>query len=162
MIIKDVLHGMLNIFCPLYFFCHDICQEKQIFLDSKFFSRCFSYTQFLTNNWHHDSYKNVSKRFIGIYRKIIQWNKYVAYHHICKIFRFRTSYRMHALWYTYLKNRNLCLTLWHVHLIPLLVGHGNLRNLVTSTCVNLQEGIYGKMWVANAFYTPTYCLFCIL
>ena len=75
---------------------------------------------------------------------------------------FVTSYRMHALWYTYLKNRNLCLTLWHVHLIPLLVGHWNLRNLVTSTCVNLQEGIYGKMWVANAFYTPTYCLFCIL
>ena len=64
---------------------------------------------------------------------------------------FVTSYRMHALWCTYLKNRNLCLTLWHVHLIPLLVGHWNLRNLVTSTCVNLQEGIYGKMWVANAF-----------
>ena len=155
MIIKDVLHGMLNIFCPLYFFCHDICQEKQIFLDSKFFSRCFSYTQFLTNNWHHDSYKNVSKRFIGIYRKLfneINMSRIILV----------TSYRMHALWYTYLKNRNLCLTLWHVHLIPLLVGHGNLRNLVTSTCVNLQEGIYGKMWVANAFYTPTYCLFCIL
>ena len=64
---------------------------------------------------------------------------------------FVTSYRMHALWYTYLKNRNLCLTLWHVHLIPLLIGHWDLRFLVTSTCVNLQEGIYGKMWVANAF-----------
>ena len=64
---------------------------------------------------------------------------------------FLTNYRMHALWYTYLRNRNLSLTLWHVHLIPLLVGHWNLRNLVTSTCVNLQEGIYGKMWVANAF-----------
>ena len=92
-------------------------------------------------------------------QKIIQWKKYVAYLHICKILNiqtlismsFVTSYRMHALWYTYLKNRNLCLTLWHVHLIPLLVGHWNLRNLVTSTCVNLQEGIYGKMWVANAF-----------
>ena len=67
------------------------------------------------------------------------------------IIYFVTSYRMHALWYTYLKNRNLCLTLWHVHLIPLLVGHWDLRFLVTSTCVNLQEGIYGKMWVANAF-----------
>ena len=103
-------------------------------------------------------------RFITICRKIIEWKQCVAYHHILYMLYtfFVTSYRMHALWYTYLKNRNLCLTLWHVHLIPLLVGHWNLRFLVTSTCVNLQEGIYGKMWVANAFYTPTYCLFCIL
>ena len=100
----------------------------------------------ILNSWQIPDITNLTKiykRCIAIYRKIIQWKKYVAY--------FVTSYRMHALWCTYLKNRNLCLTLWHVHLIPLLVGHWNLRNLVTSTCVNLQEGIYGKMWVANAF-----------
>ena len=97
----------------------------------------------ILNSWQIPDITNLTKiykRCIAIYRKILQWKKY-----------FVTSYRMQALWYTYLKNRNLCLTLWHVHLIPLLVGHWNLRNLVTSTCVNLQEGIYGKMWVANAF-----------
>ena len=60
-------------FCPLYFFCYDICQEKQILLDSKFLSRYFSCTQFLTNTWHHDSCKNIQLRFITICRKIIEW-----------------------------------------------------------------------------------------
>ena len=83
-------------------------------------------------------------------RDLLEYKKRYSMKEICRV-SFVTSYRMHALWCTYLKNRNLCLTLWHVHLIPLLVGHWNLRNLVTSTCVNLQEGIYGKMWVANAF-----------
>ena len=150
MIIKDVLHGMLNIFCPLYFFATISVKKNKFYLIRNSSEDVFR----ILNSWQIPDITNLTKiykRCIAIYRKIIQWKKY-----------FVTSYRMHALWCTYLKNRNLCLTLWHVHLIPLLVGHWNLRNLVTSTCVNLQEGIYGKMWVANAFYTPTYCLFCIL
>ena len=112
----------------------------------------------ILNSWQIPDITTLIKMFR---RDLLEYTKKYSMKEICRA-SFVTSYRMHALWYTYLKNRNLGLTLWHVHLIPLLVGHWNLRNLVTSTCVNLQEGIYGKMWVANAFYTPTYCLFCIL